>query len=172
MSSSIDAMIQKNSTHPISSIDDSFFHGIIIEGLRIASGQNPNPPIKLGMTLNNTIALQKPHFHKAGVPNILDMFNGTINVNIAPQQFQITQPDHEVTCTWFENFTETFWLVRAHIVHQDTTQRGYLYYPCPSEVKSHKDTTMEILTGYIPRVSYGDSVKIYMSNKKVAPRYT
>jgi len=141
--------------------------GKIKKGLRIASGLNPNPPIKLGMKLNNTIALQKPFFEQAGVEGIPEMYSGTINVDISPFIFKILKPDYEITCTWFEELTETFWFVKTSIDYEGEKYEGYIYYPCPSDVKSHADDTVELLSIKIPGVVYGREIGICVPGGKI-----
>ncbi len=137
--------------------------GYIKEGLRIASGLNPDPNLKL----NNTISLQKPFFRKAGIPRIGECHNGTINLDIYPQKLQIIQPDYEVTCEWVEGVTETFWFVEVLIDYEGSAYEGYIYYPCPSPVKNHDDNIVELLSYKIPRISYGDKITIRTLDHKI-----
>lgn len=146
---------------------DVILRGKVKKGLRIASGLNPDPPVKLGMKLNDTITLQKPFFEEAGVIGVSEMYSGTINVDISPNTFEILKPDYEITCEWFEGLTETFWLVGAFINYDDKEYKGYIYYPCPSEVKSHDDDVVELLTTKIPGVNYGDAISVKVSGDKI-----
>jgi hypothetical protein len=141
--------------------------GKVKKGLRIASGLNPDPEEKFGMKLNNTIHLQKPFFREAGVENIMEMYSGTINVDISPDKFKILKPDHEITCEWWEGLTETFWLAKAIIIHNEIEYDGYVYYPCPSKVKSHDDDIVEFLTYEIPELEYGDEIVAKVSIDKI-----
>lgn len=148
-------------------MNDIILKGRVKQGLRIASGLNPDPPIKLGMKLNNTIALQKPFFEQAGVEGISEMYNGTVNVDISPLKFGILEPDYRVTCTWFEELAETFWFVRALIKYEGKECEGYIYYPCPSSVKSHDDDTVELLSKKIPGIAYGKEIAILVPDGKI-----
>ena len=121
--------------------NDLVISGEITQGLQIASGINPDPSLEL----NNTIFLQKPFFEQANVPDVQDMYNGTINLDISPALFKIITPDHSVTCTWTKNVTERFWFVRTLISYNLKSYKGYIYYPRPSAVKSHKNNVIEIL---------------------------
>jgi len=137
--------------------------GTVKKGFQIASGLNPDPSLKL----NNTIALQKPFFEKAAIPHIEKTYNGTINLDISPREFTILSPDHKVTCEWIHGVTETFWLVEVAIVWKNIRYRGYIYYPCPSPVKSHDDTVVEILAEKIPDLGYGDTLVVQMHPRKI-----
>lgn len=148
-------------------MNEILIKGRVKEGTRTASGLNPSPPIKLGMRLNNTIALQKPFFKKAGVEGISEMHNGTINIDISPYKFEILKPDYEITCEWFPGLTETFWLVGVSINYASREYWGYIYYPCPSGVKSHDDDTIEFLGEMISGVDYGKEITVLLPKRKV-----
>lgn len=137
--------------------------GRVKEGLRIASGLNPDPTLKL----NNTIFKQKPFFVEAGVKSIQDCYNGTINLEISPRQFKIIKPDYQVTCEWSPGTIETFWLVAAAIIFKNNRYDGYIYYPCPSPVKSHKDDIVEFLAQKIENLDYGDQGTVEADIAKV-----
>jgi hypothetical protein len=137
--------------------------GRVKQGLRIASGLNPDPTLKL----NNTIFLQKPFFKEVVGPRMDNIHNGTVNLHIGPQEFQILKPDHEITCEWAPGVTETFWLVGATIAHNDKNYDGYVYYPLPSAVKNHGDDTVELLAEKIPGLQYGDSVSVAVPEGKI-----
>lgn len=98
------------------------------------------------------------------------IFNGTINLNIEPRMFQIINPDHEVTCTWAKNVTETFWFVQTIICYRSKNYEGYIYYPCPSPVKSHKDNIIELLSEKIPNIEYEKPLSIKVSSKQIQLR--
>jgi len=137
--------------------------GNIKQGLRIASGLNPDRSLKL----NNTIAQQKPFFIKAGIPDMESMHNGTINLFIAPATFKITKPHYEVTCEWFKGVTETFHLVKADIEYNNAIYQGYVYYPCPSAVKNHDDNIVELLAPKIVGVKYGDPITAHVAAQNI-----
>ena len=141
-----------------------YLNGRVKRGLRIASGLNPDPMLRL----NNTIALQKPYFIKAGVLGIEAVYNGTVNIYIGPSKFKILKPDYEITCEWVPGVTETFWLVRADISFGGKTHNGYVYYPCPSAVKSHDDNVVELLTEKILNLNYGDPISAIVDDDKIA----
>jgi len=138
--------------------------GIVSKGLGIASGLHTDP--KTGLT--DTISKQKRYFEESNIPNITGVYNGTINLDISPKKFEITYPDYEVTCTWDEGVTETFWFVDVFIDFNNTTYKGYIYYPCPSEIKAHNDDIVELLAEEIPDLNYGDTLSIRVSSNRVS----
>lgn len=137
--------------------------GRVKEGHRIASGQSPTGH----QGLNNTIALQRPFF-EADVPGFSLVWDGTINLDISPRTFRILKPDHIVTCEWHPGVVETFWLVKIRALASQGRYSGFIYYPCPSAVKSHKDDMVEILAPKIVGLSYGDKVVVEVSRLKLA----
>lgn len=142
--------------------------GVIKKGLRIASGLSKNPKKdSRGIVLNNTIFLQKPFFKKAGIPKITKIHNGTINIDISPKKIKILEKDHEVTCEWLPGVKETFWFVKGVVEFKGSKYEGYMYYPCPSPIKSHQDNVVEVLTEKIPDLNYGDVLSFVTSEKKV-----
>jgi len=137
--------------------------GIVKEGRGFASGLNPK-----GMAgANGTISLQKPHFTKAGIPNISNIYNGTINIDISPRKLKITKPDYEIRCTWLENATETFWFVKGQLEYKDKKYDGYIYYPLPSKLKEHSDNTIEFLCEKVGGLRHKDTISIYTSKDSI-----
>lgn len=128
--------------------------GEVVKGRQAASGlQNTEDGI-------GTISLQKPFFISEGVKRAECLYSGTININIAPKEFQIKKPDYTITAEWTPGIIETFWLVDVVLEHKGEEYPAYLYYPCPSMVKAHPDSLIEILTERIPDLAYGDAATI------------
>lgn len=138
--------------------------GVVKEGLRIASGMNTDPTSRF----NNTIALQRPFFEKAGVLGFQNIYNGTVNISLGDREFQIHTPDNEITCEWTPGVTETFWLVGGELLHKNTKYSGYVYYPCPSDIKVHPDSTIEFLTEKISNLVYGNEVTLEVDDTKLS----
>ncbi|MBI3074747.1 MAG: hypothetical protein HYY92_00840 [Parcubacteria group bacterium] len=137
--------------------------GRVKKGYQIASGLNPDKTLML----NNTIFLQKPFFISAGIPFADILHNGTVNMNIAPRELSITAPDYEVSCEWLKGVKETFWFVAVKIIFKNSRYEGYIYYPCPSEIKSHKDSVIELLAARIPGLGYKNKIAIEIPRKKI-----
>jgi len=137
--------------------------GVIVEGHRIASGLNDLPSDEV---VNATIRKQRPYFEKV-VPGFSDIYNGSVNVDISPRTFDILKPDHEITCEWAEGFRETFWFVSVSLVHNGTSHKGWIYYPCPGPLKKHSNNKFEFLAPWIDDLNYGDIASILYSSEKV-----
>jgi len=140
--------------------------GNVKEGLGIASGNKYSPDIP-ETEFSGTIDLQRLFFEEAGLEKMQDMYGGTINVDISPNKFKILNPDHMITCEWASGVEETFHFVKTLIHHNKVRYEGYIYYPCPSEFKSHNDNIVELLTYKIPDLGYGDKISIEVSENKI-----
>jgi len=135
--------------------------GKIARGTRGASGLGDNEKF-IG-----TIAKQKPYFKSAGVERVDSWYDGTINLKIESKKFKILKPDYIITAGWKPDITETFWLVDVILKYKDKCYPAYVYYPCPSSVKTHPDTIIELLAEEIESLEYGDTASIEFSNDKI-----
>ncbi len=142
---------------------EEYLEGIVARGRRMASGLNDLPASEI---INDTIRKQKPFFERV-VPRIAEAFNGTVNIDVSPTQLTIIGPDHEITCEWEKDITETFWLVEASLRHLGRDYQGWMYYPCPGPLKKHNNGIIEFLAPPIGRLSYGDSVRFGYSPDKI-----
>lgn len=145
--------------------------GIIGKGLQLASGARedhleiPSNVYKDRTILTDaSVGRQMPFFKEAGVPDIDTMYAGTINLQIAPKEISILKPDYTITCEWIPGVKETFWLVSAMIGFEGEEYRGYVYYPCISEIHPPNDSVIELLTEKIPGVEYGKEITVSVSD--------
>ena len=135
--------------------------GKIVRGTRGASGLGDNKKF------TGTIAKQKPYFKSAGVERVDSWYEGTINLSIEPKKIKILKPDYVITAEWKPNIIETFWLVDVIFQYNGNRFQTYIYYPCPSSIKTHPDTTIELLTEKIDSLKYGDAATVEFSNDKI-----
>ncbi len=131
-------------------------NGKVVKGHQIASGLSSTG--KDG--LNATVVQQMPFFIKEGIPQIEQMFTGTVNVNLQGHTFDITSPTYTVTCEWHPGVKETFWFVPAILGHKDKRYEGYVYFPLPSEIQHRNKEVVELLMPKIDGLVYGDDVTI------------
>lgn len=142
--------------------------GIVCPGHGVASGRsagqshNPYPA--------GTIAMQMPFFAERGL-DLSACFAGTINLDIAPQHWQLLQADH---C--FENMhwthlhpPETFSFVALHAMWQSQQISGWLYYPHPETKATHfqSRSVIELLLPRIEGLKVGDSLRLQVDNRKI-----
>ncbi len=140
--------------------------GFVKQGWGVPSGRNIDPVLGVG----GSIALQKPHFRRAGVLDFLRVFNGSINIDLGPHRFRIVHPNYRVKCAWVPykpNFYETFMLVRGTLYTYHGKTWAFLYYPLPSKAKKHANNIAEVLAPQIFGLSYGDHVSLVIPDNKV-----
>ncbi len=143
--------------------------GTVSAGHGVASGRsageahNPYPA--------GTIAMQIPFFKALGL-DLSNCFAGTVNLNIAPKQWQLLHADH---C--FDNMRwthlhppETFSFVALSAMWQSSEIKGWLYYPHPETKATHfqSNSTMELLLPRIEGLQSGDQLHLQIDPKKIS----
>lgn len=140
--------------------------GFVQRGHRVASGQCADPRFPGG-----TIEMQKPLFRELGCN--LDAYHpGTINLCIAPFRFRVRQARYRFrNLRWTTNApAEDFSFVDCRILTgSGAGQEGLVYYPHPETKPEHFQTpgTIEIITGYIEGLDYGDALSIELDSRQV-----
>ena len=132
--------------------------GTINEGYRVASGLTESSPYPQG-----ALAMQLPHFSARGF-DLRPYYLGTLNVNIAPHQFRMVQP--EVTLAqvaWTDaHAPETFSFSHCRLVWNGDMFNGWVYYPHPETKPMHfqQPDLIEVLMPKIDGIGYGDRVAL------------
>ena len=144
----------------------TILRGKVVMGKGIAGGHGHLPGTE---KYNNTIFRQKKFFIAAGVKGIESVKNATINVDIT---FRIDKPDYVVKdCEWWVGVKESFIFVKGRMIFDKMPGKDYdilVYYPMKSEIKSHPDSIVEILSEDIEGLTYGDIVTINLADGKVS----
>jgi len=138
--------------------------GKLKRGYHVASGPSKAYP-EYG-----SIQKQKPYFKKLGL-NLNRMFNGTLNINIAPYEFKLTKPEHRFKRVKWTELTnaEDFSFSRCKIRFQGREYKGWIYYPDPKTKKDHFQSmsTIEVLAPHIPGIKYKHKVEISLNSSEV-----
>lgn len=140
--------------------------GWVVEGTKAASG------ICHFTEHGGTIALQRPHFVRAGV-NMTEIHNGTINVDISPLQFTILRPEVVVSgVSWHPTVRdkpETFWFVACTLLNQGNEYLGLVYFPHPDTKIGNFPgfSVLEILAPFILGLSYGQQVTLRLPGDRL-----
>jgi hypothetical protein len=139
--------------------------GIVEQGHQIASGRNPHSPYPAG-----ALELQSPFFKELGL-DLTAFFDGTLNVSIRPYTFTLTHPQYtfrQVNWTPFHP-PEDFSFSRCKVSYNDTEYGGWLYYPHPETKETHfqDPSIVEIIAPYIPDITYGDKVQIFLNPQEI-----
>jgi len=138
--------------------------GKLQKGYRVASGPSEAYP-EYG-----SIEKQKPYFKQLGL-DIDHVFNGTLNISIAPYEFDMTKPGisfQNVKWTELTN-AEDFSFSSCKIIFQGTEYNGFVYYPDPKTKKEHFQSmsTVEVLAPRVEGIKYGDTVEIMLNSEEI-----
>ncbi len=138
----------------------------VVKGHQVASGRSKSSPYPAG-----SISLQKPFFDRSGI-NLQGMFDGTLNLSIAPHKFSIVSADHRIEhLHWIDGFPEeSFSFVKCEVSAHNQNYEGWVYYPHP-ETKTqhfHNNQLLEVLCPFIPNLNYGDTVTLEYDDQKIA----
>ena len=137
--------------------------GVVTQGYQVASGLSEENPFPKG-----TIEMQLLHFAELGLDlrrKIPNLYLGTINVSIAPEQLKVTRPDYRFEqVNWTDQIDpENFFFVEATQVFKGQEYKGFIYYPDPStkpKVHQHDFSKLEFLGPWIEGINYGDGVEL------------
>ena len=110
--------------------------------------------------------MQIPFFAERGL-DLTPFYLGTLNVSIKPRAFEFVAPEFTFrNVNWIAGFPpEDFSFSKCNFSFADRWYLGYVYYPRP-ETKTqhfHDDSTIEIITEWIPNIGYGDHVQIKLN---------
>ncbi|HBE17731.1 MAG TPA: hypothetical protein DEG17_13225 [Cyanobacteria bacterium UBA11149] len=140
--------------------------GIVKQGYGVASGKSKDPRFPHG-----TIAMQKPFFKERGF-ELDNYFSGTINISIAPHQYQIKKAKHTFrNLKWASEVpAEDFSFFDCRILlNIGKLLDGFIYYPHPETKPEHFQTpdTLEIITSFIGDLQYGDELMIEIDSEQI-----
>ncbi len=131
--------------------------GTVISGHRVASGQTSKSPYPAG-----TIEMQTPYFAALGV-DLTPFYPGTLNVSIAPHRFDLRPQITLHQVKWSpDHAAESFSFIPIHLIWQQRTFSGLVYYPRPETKINHfqDPSVLELLLPLIPGIGYGDRVSL------------
>ena len=136
--------------------------GKLQKGYRVASGPSEAYP-EYG-----SIEKQKPYFKELGL-DLDHVFNGTLNISIAPYEFEMAKPEYTLQNVKWTELTnaEDFSFSRCKIIYQGKEFDGWVYYPDPKTKKDHfqSASTVEVLAPPIDGIRYGDTVEVLLNTE-------
>jgi hypothetical protein len=143
--------------------------GKVTQGYRIASGLNkegiPGPG---GIILKESFPRQRGFFEKE-IPEMKEMWTGTINVNISPRTHTMLAFDHEITCEWHPGITETFGIVKnVTLIRDGKEYPAMIYYPFASDIHIPRLDTIEVLAPKVEGLKYGETVSLLVPEDKIS----
>ena len=132
--------------------------GIVVEGHRVASGPSKVYPY-------GTLERQKPLF-KAGGLDLDSFFTGTLNISIAPLQFELVKPAYTFRhIIWTDlHPPENFSFSPCRVLFQKRGYDGFIYYPHPeTKIRHFQDSSViEVITAKIQTVIYGSHLDLIL----------
>ena len=137
--------------------------GIVVKGHQVASRPSAEYPY-------GTIEKQKPFFKALGLD--LDRFyNGTLNISISPNTFEMTSPEFTLKDVEWTNLNppETFSFSSCTLIFEGIRYDSWIYYP-HSETKIrhfNNPSVIEILTQHITDIKYDDEVELELNGDEI-----
>ncbi|MEB3233605.1 MAG: hypothetical protein VKJ64_21530 [Leptolyngbyaceae bacterium] len=144
--------------------------GVIIQGHRVASGQNQNPRFPGG-----TLRMQTAAFAERGL-DLTVYFPGTLNISIAPLVYGVRRSLYTLRqVKWAEHCpAEDFSFFNCRLRRGTGPMAanpidGLIYYPHPETKPEHFQEAgiLEVLAPLVENVSYGDRVILDLDPQQI-----
>jgi hypothetical protein len=138
--------------------------GVIVQGYRVASGPSKDYPY-------GALERQRPIFKELGL-DLGGYFNGTLNIDIHPNTFQVINPEFTFyNVEWTDlHPPEHFSFSQCEVVYKDIRYEGWVYYPHPeTKLRNFQNPSLlEVIARPIPGIQYGDEVQAFVNSHEVA----
>jgi hypothetical protein len=138
-------------------------NGTVIKGHGVASRPSKAYPF-------STIEKQKPYFKARGL-DLDAYFTGTLNIAISPLRFELIKPEFTfLDVDWTDlHPPEHFSFLLCKIRFRGRDYAGMVYYPHPQTKIRHQQNpgVIEVMTEYIPDISYGDRVGLLLNRNEI-----
>ena len=133
--------------------------GILMQGHQVASRPSKAYPY-------SSLEKQKPYFKELGL-DLSAYFNGTLNISIAPLEFEMTTPEFTFELVEWTDLhpSETFSFSRCRVKFEGKEYEGWVYFPHPETKKTHfqNPSLIEVITYEIANINYGDAVELVIN---------
>jgi CTP-dependent riboflavin kinase len=137
--------------------------GILVQGHQVASRPSAAYPY-------SSLEKQKPYFKERGL-DLSPYFNGTLNISIAPLEFEMTKPEFTFPLVEWTDLhpPETFSFSRCRVWFGGKSYEGWVYYPHPETKKTHfqNPSLVEVITYEIVNIKYGDTIEIEVNPREI-----
>lgn len=142
------------------------FPARIVQGHRVASGQNGNPLFPGG-----TLKMQRPFFQTLGL-DLSPYHCGTLNVSIAPLRYRVLAPRLTLRgVSWhLTEPAEDFSFFDVRLLRDGAlTAEGLIYYPHPDTKPTHfqKLDVLELLLPFVNGLSYGAEIRLEVPTEQM-----
>ncbi|RJP49079.1 MAG: hypothetical protein C4583_13120 [Anaerolineaceae bacterium] len=143
------------------------FAGILAQGHQVASRPSKAYPY-------SSLEKQKPFFKQRGL-DLYPYFNGTLNISIAPLEFEMTNPEFTFPLIEWTDLhpPETFSFSRCRVRFEGKEFEGWVYYPHPETKRTHfqNPSLVEVITYEIPNIRYEDAIEVELNPAEIAVRH-
>jgi hypothetical protein len=137
--------------------------GILMQGHQVASRPSAAYPY-------SSLEKQKPYFKNLGL-DLSTYFNGTLNISIAPLEFEMTKPELTFPLVEWTDLhpPETFSFSRCKVRFGGKEFAGWVYYPHPETKKTHfqSPSLIEVITYEIANIKYGDAIELEINSQEI-----
>ncbi len=137
--------------------------GILVRGHQVASRPSKDYPY-------SSLEKQKPFFKNLGL-DLHPYFNGTLNISVAPMEFEMTNPEFRFDLIEWTDLhpPETFSFSRCRVRYEEKSYEGWVYYPHPETKKTHfqNPSLIEVITYEIPGIKYGDTLEVELNPDEI-----
>ena len=141
--------------------------GVIVQGYRVASGPSQDYPY-------GALERQSPIFKARGL-DLGGYFNGTLNIDIHPNTFQLVNPEFTFyNIEWTDlHPPEHFSFSQCKVIYKDIRYEGWIYYPHPeTKLRNFQNPyLLEVIAQSDPRNSiWGRSASLVNSHEVAVSR--
>jgi hypothetical protein len=137
--------------------------GALMRGHQVASRPSAAYPY-------SSLEKQKPYFKDLGL-DLSPYFNGTLNISIAPLEFEMTRPEFTFPLVEWTDLhpPETFSFSRCKVKFDEKEFAGWVYYPHPETKKTHfqNPSLIEVITVEIANIKYGDVIELEINPQEI-----
>ena len=137
--------------------------GILMQGHQVASKPSKAYPY-------SSLDKQKPYFKELGL-DLSPYFNGTLNISIAPFEFEMNKPELTFPLVEWTDLhpPETFSFSRCKVIFEGREYEGWVYYPHPETKKTHfqNPSLVEVIAKEIPGLKYGDKLEVILNTLEI-----
>jgi hypothetical protein len=137
--------------------------GRLVQGHQVASRPSKEYPY-------SSLEKQKPYFKDLGL-DLSAYFNGTLNVSIAPLEFEMAKPEFTFELVKWTDLhpPETFSFSHCKVKFEGNGYEGWVYYPHPETKKTHfqNPSLIEVITYEVPNIEYGDAIELKINPQEI-----
>jgi hypothetical protein len=119
----------------------------------------------------SSVEKQKPYFKALGL-DLSPYFTGTLNISIAPLEFEMVNPEFTFPLVEWTDLhpPETFSFSRCKVIFNGKEYAGLVYYPHPETKKAHfqNPSLIEVISYEIAGIKYGDALELEINPQEIS----